>query len=187
MNTCHARRYEREMDMSRSILMTFALGLALIGLTGRPAFAQLMPKGQVANLIAKVENGVDEFRDYLEKRGDNAKDAKDAGTAAQGSGRRSRQGATENQKAKASAKKDKLDDALGDLNKSTNRLRRKFDATDKWMETKGEVQRVVDDGRAINAEVARGSYGTDVARLWATLRTGINDLARAYGIPPLGI
>jgi hypothetical protein len=33
-----------------------------------------MPKAQVANLIAKVETGVDEFRDYLEKRGDNAKD-----------------------------------------------------------------------------------------------------------------
>ena len=113
--------------------------------------------------------------------------AKDAGEAGQTSGRRSRKGATENQKAKASAKKDKLDDALGDLNKSTNRLRRKFDATDKWMETKAEVQRVVDDGRAINAEVARGSYGTEVARLWAALRTGINDLARAYNVPPLGV
>jgi hypothetical protein len=55
------------------------------------------------------------------------------------------------------------------------------------METKAEVQRVVDDGRTINAEVARGSYGTEVARLWAALRTGINDLARAYGVPPLGI
>jgi hypothetical protein len=32
-----------------------------------------------------------------------------------------------------------LDDALGDLNRSTNRLRRKFDATDKWIETKGQV------------------------------------------------
>ena len=73
------------------------------------------------------------------------------------------------------------------MNKSTNRLRRKFDATDKWMETKAEVQRVVDDGRAINAEVARGSYGTDVARLWAALRSGINDLARAYNVPPLGV
>jgi hypothetical protein len=83
--------------------------------------------------------------------------------------------------------KDKLDDALGDLNRSTNRLRRKFDPIDTWMQTKPEVQRVVDDGRTINAEVVRGNYGTEVARLWAALRAGINDLARAYGIPPLGI
>ena len=77
--------------------------------------------------------------------------------------------------------------ALGDLNRSTNRLRRKFDATDTWMETKGEVQRVVDDGRKINQAVAKGQYGTEVARLWAALRTGINDLARAYGVAPLGV
>ena len=55
------------------------------------------------------------------------------------------------------------------------------------MQTKSEVQRVVDDGRTINSEVARGSYGAEAARLWAVLRTGINDLARAYGVAPLGI
>ena len=170
--------------MRRTILTSLALALVLSGAAAKTASAQLMPKAQVANLIVKVENGVDEFRKYLDRRAENAKDASDT---AQGSGRRSRQGATENQKAKASAKKDKLDDALGDLNRSTNRLRRKFDPIDTWMETKTEVQRVVDDGRTINAEVARGSYGTEVARLWAALRTGINDLARAYGVPPLGI
>jgi hypothetical protein len=79
---------------------------------------------------------------------------------------------------------DRSDD---ELNRSTNRLRPTFDPIDTWMQTKGEGQRVVDDGRTINAEVARGSYGTEVARLWAAPRTGINDLARAYGVPPLGI
>ena len=50
-----------------------------------------------------------------------------------------------------------------------------------------EVERVVDDGRKINQYVARGTYGNEVARLWATLRAGINDLARAYGVAPLGV
>jgi hypothetical protein len=170
--------------MQRPNLTTLALAAVLWGLAAWTVSAQAMPKARVADLIVKVENGVDEFRNYLERRGENAKDA--AGTA-QASGRRARKGATETQKSNADAKKDKLDDALGDLNRSTNRLRRKFDATDKWMETKAEVQRVVDDGRTINAEVARGSYGTEVARLWATLRTAINELARAYGVAPLGI
>ena len=173
-----------ELDMQRTTLTVVALVIAVIGLTGKPASAQVMAKAQVANLIAKVENGVDEFRKYLEKRGDNAHDA---ASTAQASGRRARKGATESQKATASNKKDALDDALGDLNRSTNRLRRKFDATDTWMETKGQVQRVVDDARKINQVVARGSYGPEAARLWAVLRTGVNDLARAYGVPPLGI
>ncbi len=160
-----------------------ALSLLLIGLTDRPASAQLMAKAQVANLIAKVENGVDYFRKYLEKRGENARDAS---SAAQASGRKKRQ-ASEGQKATASNKKDALDDALGELNRSTNRLRREFDPTDKWMETKAQVEKVVDDGRKINQVVARGSYGADAARLWAALRTGVNNLARAYGVPPLGV
>jgi hypothetical protein len=126
---------------------------------------------------------VDEFRDYLEKRGENASDA---ASAAGSSGRRSRQ-ATSSQKTKATSKKDALDDALGDLNKSTNRLRRKFDATDTWMETKSQVNSVLDDARKINPALARGSYGPEAARLWGVLRTGINELARAYGLPPLGV
>lgn len=148
------------------------------------AFAQLMTKPQVANLIVKVENGVDDFRDYLNRRGENAKDS---ASAAQAQGKTARRQATSAQKANATAKTDELDNALGDLNRSTNRLRRKFDPTDKWMDTKGEVQRVVDDGRKINQYVARGSYGAEAARLWAVLRGGINDLARAYGIAPLTI
>jgi hypothetical protein len=174
-----------ELYMYRTVLTTVALALSLsvIGLTNRPASAQMMAKAQVANLIAKVENGVDEFTNYLEKRGDNARDAS---STTQASGRKKRQ-ATESQKANASSKKDALDDALGDLNRSTNRLRRKFDPTDKWMETKAEVEKVVDDGRTINQVVARGSYGPEAARLWAVLRTGINDLARAYGVPPMAI
>ena len=170
--------------MQRFARTSFALALVLAGLVATPASAQPMAKAQVANLIVKVENGVDEFRKYLDRRGDHAKDT---ANTAKASGRRAKQAPTESQKAKASDKKDRLDDALGDLNRSTNRLRRKFDPIDTWMETKGEVQRVVDDGRAVNSEIARGSYGTEAARLWAVLRTAINDLARAYGIAPLGI
>lgn len=170
--------------MNRSTIVVLCVGLAVTGLATKSVTAQLMPKTQVASLIARVENGVDDFRNYLEKRGENARDAS---SAAESSGRRKGQGATESQKARANNKKDALDDALGDLNQSTNRLRRKFDATDKWIETKVEVERVVEDGRKINQVVARGSYGAEAAKLWAALRTGINDLARAYGVQPLAI
>jgi len=83
--------------------------------------------------------------------------------------------------------KDDLDDALGDLNRSTNRLRRKFDATDKWMETKVQVEQVVEDGRRINQVMVRGNYGSQAERYWGVLRTAINDLARTYGVAPLGV
>lgn len=146
--------------------------------------AQVVAKAEVANHIRKVEDGVDEFRNYLERRGESARTT---ASTAQAQGRRPRRTATESQKASASAKKDELDDALGDRNRSTNRLRRKFDATDTWMETKVQVDQVLDDGRRINQVVARGNYGSEVARLWSVLRTGINDLARVYGLAPMAI
>jgi hypothetical protein len=155
--------------------------LILLTAIGASAMAQPMPKARVADLIRKVENGVDEFRDYLKRRGENAQ-------SAQGQSKRSRRGtATESQKAAATARKDDLDDALGELNRSTNRLRRKFDPLDNWMETKVEVDRILDDARKINQVVARGSYGAEAARLWGVLRAGINDLARAYGLPPMAM
>lgn len=174
------------MTWTKSFCMSVAAATAL---TVGSAFGQMMTKPQVNNLIAKVENGVDQFRDYLNRRGETARNnASSAASTPQGQARKARRGTpTESQKANASQKKDELDDALGDLNRSTNRLRRKFDATSTWMETKVQVEQVLDDGRRINQVVARGSYGSDVARLWATLRSGINDLARAYNLQPLGV
>ena len=55
------------------------------------------------------------------------------------------------------------------------------------MQTKSEVERVLDDGRKINQIIARGAYGTEAARLWTVLRSGMNDLARTYGVTPLGV
>jgi hypothetical protein len=165
----------------------FGLGLlfsATFLAPGVSAQPGTLPKAAVGEKIRRVEDGVDQFRDYLNKRGENAKSA---AASPQAQSRRKGRTATDSQKATATAKKDDLDDALGDLNRSTNRLRRKFDPTDKWMETRPQVEAVLDDGRRINQAVARGNYGSEVARLWAALRNNINDLARAYGLTPLGV
>jgi hypothetical protein len=136
----------------------------------------------VSETIRRVENGVDDFRKYLDHRGDDARDA-----ASQSQGRQKRRTATDQQKANATARKDDLDKALDELNSSTNRLRRKFNNTETWVKTRVEVERVLDDGRKINQVVTRGNYGADAARLWAALRTQMNELARTYGLTPLGV
>ncbi len=166
------------------VLLACAVAFACSAL-GQGAYT----KAYVADRIRKVEDGVDEFRDWAKKRGE---DAKGRAESAQSSGRTSRRAATGSSNTQArtdQAKntKDDLEDALGDLNRSTNRLRRKFDATDKWMETKVQVEQVVEDGRRINQVMVRGNYGTQAERYWGALRTAINDLARTYGVPPLGV
>jgi TolA-binding protein len=148
------------------------------------ASAQLaFTKAQIADRIRKVEDGVDEFRKWSEKR---VEEGKPQAQAAQGSKRARGKTATESQKEGAREKKDELDDALSDLNGSTNRLRRKFDPTDNWMETRPQVENVLEDARRINQVVSRGKYGTQAERYWGVLRASINDLARCYNVTPLG-
>ena len=152
---------------------------------GGVALAQaVFTKPQVADRIRKVEDGVDEFRKWAENRAENGQST---AQAAKATGRTRGRTATESQKAVAHEKKDELDDALGDLNRSTNRLRRKFDPTDKWMETRPQVENVLDDARKINQVMVRGKYGTQAERYWGVLRTAINDLARVYNVTPLGV
>jgi hypothetical protein len=35
--------------------------------------------------------------------------------------------------------------------------------------------------------MVRGAYGTQPERLWTALRASINDLARCYGLAPMGV
>ena len=148
------------------------------------ASAQLaFTKAQVADRIRKVEDGVDEFRKWAENRAENGQST---AQAAKASGRTRGRTATEGQKEVAREKKDELDDALGDLNRSTNRLRRKFDPLDKWIETRPQVETVLDDARKINQVMVRGKYGTQAERYWGVLRSAVNDLARCYNLTPLG-
>jgi hypothetical protein len=64
---------------------------------------------------------------------------------------------------------------MDDLNHTTNRLRRKFDATSNYLETKVQV---MDSARRINQVITKGNYGTQAERYWVALRTNIDDLAR---------
>ena len=167
--------------MKKEILAGAVLACLVVG---GLASAQVFTKPQVADRIRKVEDGVDEFRKWAENRGEQGKDT---AQAAKSSGRARGRTATESQKEVANERKDELDDALGDLNRSTNRLRRKFDPTDKWQETRPQVETVLDDARKINQVMVRGKYGTQAERYWGVLRTAVNDLARVYGLTPLGV
>ena len=145
-------------------------------------------KGQVADRIRKVEDGVDEFRKYLDNRGEDAKNSADSAKASGATTRRQSANSAnaEGRRNQAKQTKDDLEDAMDDLNRSTNRLRRKFDPTSNYLETKAQMEQVMDSARRVNQTITKGNYGTQAAKYWAALRTNINDLARCYNITPLG-
>jgi hypothetical protein len=151
-------------------------------------FAETNPfsKAQVGDRIRKVENGVDDFEKYLTTRGENAKDQ--AGSAkASGSTKRGQAANSANKDARkdqAGQSKDDLQNAMDDLNRTTNRLRRKFDATANYLETKVQTEQVMDSARRVNQVVGK-SKDSQAGRLWTALRASINDLARCYNLTPV--
>ena len=46
---------------------------------------------------------------------------------------------------------------MDDLNRTTNRLRRKFDATSNYLETKAQMEQVMDSARRVNQVMRKGS------------------------------
>ena len=171
--------------VSAPMIAVLAIFSSIFGAAQAPVFTKV----QVGDRIRKVENGVDEFRRYLDNRTENAKSS---AQSAQSSGRTARRGGadpstSDARKNQAKNTKDDLEDALSDLNRSTNRLRRKFDPTDKWTETRIQMEHVMDSARRVNQTMVRGKYGTQPERYWAVLRGSINDLARCYGLTPMGV
>ena len=85
-------------------------------------------KAYVADRIRKVEDGVDEFRDWTKKQGENAKSRAQSAQSSGTTPRRSRANPSNTQARLEQAKntKNDLEDALYDLDRSTNRLRRKI-------------------------------------------------------------
>jgi hypothetical protein len=77
-------------------------------------------------------------------------------------------------------------ESMDDLNRTTNRLRRKFDATANYLETKVQMEQVMDSARRVNQVVGKGSNDGQAQRLWTALRASINDLARCYNLTPMG-
>jgi hypothetical protein len=49
---------------------------------------------------------------------------------------------------------------MDDLNRSTNRLRRKFDPTSNYLETQVQMEQVMDSARRVNQVMTKGNYGT---------------------------
>ena len=177
------------MNCTTGTVFCCAAFLAAVSLS-TTTHAQTTPftKTQIADRIRKVEDGVDQFRKYLESRGG---DAKDRAESAQSSGattrrQRSNSANTEARGNQAKQTKDDLEDAMDDLHRTTNRLRRKFDPTPNYLETKVQMEQVMDSGRRVNQVMVKGNYGTQAERYWAALRSNINDLARCYNLTPLG-
>ncbi len=177
--------------MSKILLLGVAAGVF------SPVLSQSLTKAYVGDVIQNVEDGIDEFEDYLKRRGDDARDrtntAREQGAEPRSERRRGRgqrgtsSQSPEDRQAAVDKGSDELEDAVSDLEGATDRLRRRFRRVGNYLDTKTQVDNVIDKSRELNQVVARGQYRGEVSRIWAALRTQINELARIYNVTPLAI
>jgi hypothetical protein len=177
------------MNCRKRIASSCMTMVAVVGLSA-VAQAQTNPftKAQVGDRIRKVEDGVDQFQKYLENRGQDAKSRADSAQSSGATTRRQRSDSsnTDARTNQAKQTEDDLENAMDDLNRTTNRLRRKFDPTSNYLETKAQMQQVMDSARRANQVMTKGNYGSQAEKYWAALRANINDLARCYNLTPMG-
>ncbi len=70
-----------------------------------------------------------------------------------------------------------------ELENETDRLSREFDKSDRWIDNKGQVWKVLNLARSINGTVKRRKLGKKTESNWARLRYELNTLAKIYDLP----
>ena len=154
---------------SKLFVALFAAGLMLTLLAlpgqaqrrGRGGYrAPEYTKGQIETIIRRVENRSDEFVRLFDKSLD-----------------RSRLDGTR--------REDRLNEQARDLERDLDSLRRDFDRTDRYTDTRAQVSRVLNTASGINQVVSRRRLGGDTERQWSLVRVELNALADAYNLRQL--
>jgi len=149
--------------MSIAIKRTMILLLLVLWVVALPVQAQVRrgPRGrvytraEVNDLIKTAEDRSDRFMKLFDKALD--KSALDG-----------------------SKREDNLNERAKDFEKAMDKLRKEFDKTESYLETKPEMQNVLSIAREINAVMLRRNLRADVEEEWGVLRRELNVLASVY-------
>ncbi len=117
-------------------------------------------KAEIDRIIRRVENQSDQFV-------------------------RSFDSSLDNSRLDGTMREDNLNQRARNLENDLDSLRMEFDRTDRYLDTRSRVSRVLSTAEGINAVVRRRRLGGNTERLWARLRTELNALAYAYNLGQL--
>jgi hypothetical protein len=114
-------------------------------------------KPEVNRIIKRIEDNGDRFRKYVDKDID-----------------RTRFNETRSE--------DRIWDQVKQLEEATDMLRRKFDRSDHWQETRGEVQVVLREARDVERIMERIQISPRVRDTWRLIRHDLNTLSGVYNL-----
>jgi hypothetical protein len=159
--------------MRRASSLTFLAGVAAAGfmlvLVG-PTYAMAQSpyrvhgytKSDVDRIITRVEQRSDAFKAVVDRSLDRS--------ALNGTRR-----------------EDNINEQVKQFEKALDALRSDFDREDRWLETRRQVERVLDEAEEVNALVRRHFLRQHLERGWALLRSDLNRLAGIYDLRRLKV
>lgn len=93
--------------------------------------------------------------------------------------------ALDNSRLDGTRREDRLTERARELEESLDALRKDFDRTDRYQDTRAQVSRVLNNASGIGNVVYRRRLNADAEQEWLALRNELNALARFYNLPQL--
>jgi hypothetical protein len=145
-----------------------AIALLMVAVASIPAEAQYSrrgrgrgyTKGQVEQIIRRLENQSDRFVRSFDRSLDNSR-------------------------VDGTMREDNLNQRARDLENALDILRQEFDRTDRYQDTRSQVSSVLNVAEDINRAVRNRRLRGNTERLWARVRTELNTLASVYNLRQL--
>ena len=140
--------------------MLAALSVPVQAQYGRGYRNRLYTKADVDHIIRRVETQSDRFVNSFDRSLDNSR-------------------------LDGTAREDDLNQRARNLERDLDTLRREFDRTDRYQDTRTQVERAVNTAEGINGALRRRRLNRNTERLWAQVRAELNALAYVYNLRQL--
>ncbi|MBK7996833.1 MAG: hypothetical protein IPK14_26725 [Blastocatellia bacterium] len=121
-------------------------------------YEQRYAKRDVSEIIRRVEEGSDRFRQDLDRDLDRSR-------------------------LDGSKKEDRINEDVKRFEDALDRLRREFDRNDSWWESRNNVQAALDSARPVATRMRNNPFSPNVQNQWRNLRRDLNKLAFVYNLP----
>ncbi|HVE57074.1 MAG TPA: hypothetical protein VNB22_09610 [Pyrinomonadaceae bacterium] len=154
----------RSKKLNLFVLASFCLGLIALVLpavsNAQGRYANKYTKRDVSSIITRLEESSNTFRREFDRNLDNS----------------SINGTNE---------EDRLNRIVQNYERALNRLRRDFDSSDNWWQSRNNVQDVMSEARQVNVMMNNLQFARKLERQWNQMRRDINKLADTYDLPDL--
>jgi len=148
--------------LSIAIGLTLLVGLSVSASAQNRRYSRnrVNTKAEIDRVIRRVENQSDRFVRTFDRSLDNSR-------------------------LDGTMREDNLNERARTLETELDSLRQEFDRTDRYLDTRSQVSRVMSTAEGINTVVKRRRLGSNTERIWVQLRSELNSLASVYNLRQL--